>query len=167
MFRARLHGTRHLSASPRLRSPEPLRYAHLPIAAAVVAAVLLAACGGGANRLTGTAWTLTTVDGHDAIPQAAPWISFVDATRVTGSTGCNSFGGKWKASSSDLSFDEIAATLIGCPGPIGDQEAAFTTALNAVKSYVIENGALQLRDSAGATRLAFRPRTGATSAPAP
>jgi heat shock protein HslJ len=128
---------------------------------------LLAACGGGTNRLTGTAWTLTTVDGRDAIPQAAPWISFDDATRVTGSTGCNSFGGKWKASGSDLSFDEIAATLIGCPGDVGDQEAAFTAALRVVKSYVIENGALMLKDSAGATRLTFQPRTDTTPAPTP
>ena len=107
------------------------------------------------------------MDGHDAIPQAAPWIRFDDATRVTGSTGCNSFGGKWKASGSGLSFDEIASTLIGCSGPIGDQEAAFTSALNAVKSYAIENGALQLRDSAGTTRLAFQPRTDTTSASTP
>ena len=128
---------------------------------------MLAACGGGTNALKGTAWTLTTVDGRDAISQAAPWMSFDDSTRVTGSTGCNSFGGKWKASGSNLSFDEIAATLIGCPGPIGDQEAAFTAALDAVKSYAIENGALMLKDSSGTTRLAFQPRANTTPAPTP
>jgi len=139
-----------------------MRGAHMALVATVAAAVLLGGCGGGANRLTGTAWTLTMLDGRGALPQATAWIRFDDASHFSGSTGCNSLGGTWKSSGSDISFGEIRTTLIGCPGPVGEQEAAFNAALSATRSYAIDRGTLLLKDGSGALRMTFEARANAT-----
>jgi heat shock protein HslJ len=151
-----------------MRSPALLRLALIALAASI-ALLLAAACNGngGGGKLTGTAWTLTTIDGNGALPDATPWLRFDDDTKVTGHTGCNSFGGKWKASGSDLTFDELVSTLIGCPGPVGDRESAFTTALRDTRSYTLEGGVLTLRTAGGDDRLAFRSRTDADATATP
>lgn len=130
---------------------------------------MLATCGGdgSADSLTRTAWTVTTIDNHAALREATPWLRFDDGARVTGSTGCNSFGGAWHASGSDITFDDLASTLIGCPAPIGDQEAAFTAALQETKSYTLEHDTLTLTDASGTPRLTFVPRTGEDDTPVP
>jgi heat shock protein HslJ len=139
-----------------------MRGAQMALVATVAAAVLLGGCGGGADRLTGTGWTLATLDGRGALPQATARIRFDDASHFSGSTGCNSLRGTWKSSGSDISFSEISTTLIGCPGPIGNQEAAFNTAFGATRSYAIESGTLLLKDGSAALRMTFEARADAT-----
>jgi heat shock protein HslJ len=132
---------------------------------AVAGALFLGACGSGANRLAGTSWVLATLDGRGALPQTTAWLRFDEDGRFGGSTGCNSLGGTWKSSGSDLSFGDVATTLIGCPSPVGEQEAAFNAALGEVRSYSIEGGTLTLRDSQGASRMTFEPLTDASPTP--
>ena len=139
-----------------------MRGARMALVATVAVAVLLGGCGAGASRLTGTAWTLTTLDGRGALPQVTIWIRFDDATQFSGSTGCNSLGGTWKSSGSDLSFGEIRTTLIGCPDPVGEQEAAFNTALDATRSYAVGEGTLLFKDGSGVPRMTFEARVDAT-----
>jgi heat shock protein HslJ len=146
---------------------ERVRGAHTVLVATVAAAVLLVGCGGGADRLSGTGWTLATLDGRGALPQATAWIRFGDASRFSGSTGCNSLGGTWKSSGSDISFGEISTTLIGCPGSVGEQEAAFNAALGATRSYAIDRGTLLLKDGSGALRMTFEARADATPTATP
>jgi len=129
---------------------------------AVVGALFLGACRGGSERLAGTSWTLATLDGHSALPQTTAWLRFDRGGRFGGSTGCNSLGGRWKSSGSELVFQDVSTTLIGCPGPVGEQEAAFNAALGETASYGIENGTLTLRDSKGASRMTFEPLTNAS-----
>ena len=138
----------------------------LVLAAGVAAvAVLLAACGGGTDRLAGTAWALATLDGHAALADETAWIRFEKGGRFSGSPGCNSLGGTWKSSGSEISFSEISTTLIGCPDAIAEQEAAFNAALKATRSYSIDGETLTLRDSGGAPRMTFEPLVSATTTP--
>lgn len=135
------------------------------IAATVIAGLMLGACGDGGNRLKGTSWELATVDGQAALPQTNAWLQFDEGGVLSGSTGCNSLGGTWESSDSELSFRDVRTTLIGCPGPVGDQEAAFTAALAATSSYAIEGATLTLKDSGGASRMTFEPSTEASPTP--
>ena len=139
-----------------------MRGAHMALVSTVAVAVLLGGCGGGPDRLTRTAWTLATLDGRGALPQATAWIRFDDASHFSGSTGCNSLGGTWKSSGSGISFGETSTTLIGCPGPGGEQEAAFNAALGATRAYAIDRGTLLLKDGSGALRMTFEARADAT-----
>ena len=141
-----------------------MRAAHIALVTMVIGAALIGACGRGANRLAGTAWTLAAVDGQSVLPQATPWIRFDDPSHLSGSTGCNSLGGTWSASGADISFRDIRTTLIGCPNAVGEQETAFNAALTATRSYAIDGGRLQLKDGSGTVRLTFGPRVAPTPA---
>jgi heat shock protein HslJ len=124
-------------------------------AGVIAAAVLLAACGGAASRLAGTSWQLATLDGHPALTDGTAWIRFDKGGRFSGSPGCNSLGGTWKSSGSNISFSEISTTLIGCPDAVAEQEAAFNAALEATTSYAIEGATLTLKDGRGVPRMTF------------
>ncbi len=134
---------------------------------AMAVAAAMGACGGDGNRLPGTTWTLATLDGGVVLPQAEAWIRFDDAGRFSGSTGCNSVSGTWSSSGSEISFSEISTTLIGCPGPVGEQERTFNAALDAARTYEVGAGALMLMDESGSVRAMFKERANATPAVTP
>ncbi|KQM15443.1 hypothetical protein ASF83_05590 [Plantibacter sp. Leaf171] len=76
----------------------------------VLVAALLAACstGGVGERVVGT-WG----DGSGA---AEPHLVFADDGRVTGSDGCNSLSGSWRAEDDSVAVSDVAGTLMACPG---------------------------------------------------
>lgn len=119
-------------------------------------AALGAACGGDDSPLTDTAWALTELDGEQALPEVSPILRFDSGDRLTGSTGCNTLGGTWKSSGDQLSITEIVTTLIGCPGPIGEQEQAFNAALSDIWTYAIAAEVLTLFDRDGMPRMTLR-----------
>ncbi len=105
--------------------------------------LLLPACAPApANQLSGTSWVLVSLDGNvqvgEAISGQPVTLAFTSDTEVGGSGGCNSFGGKYTATGSAISFSEIAATLMACTGEgIGEVEAAYFAALNSADHYEI------------------------------
>jgi heat shock protein HslJ len=123
------------------------------------------ACGGGGSSpLASTAWQLATLDGRPALTETTAWLRFEDDGRFGGSTGCNSLGGKWETDGSKLTLSEVMTTLIGCPGAVGEQEAAFNAALGAVTTYAIEGDGLTL-SADGTPRLIFEPRRESSPTP--
>ncbi|MBF4568869.1 META domain-containing protein [Plantibacter sp. VKM Ac-2880] len=76
----------------------------------VLAAALLAACsaGGLGERVVGT-W-------GDGTSAADPHLIFSDDGRVTGSDGCNSLSGSWRAEDDSVEVSDVAGTLMACPG---------------------------------------------------
>jgi putative lipoprotein len=125
------------------------------VVAALVAGVTMNGCGGGPSPLAGTTWALTAVDGRAPAAGAPVWLTFGEDGSIAGSTGCNAIGGRWKASGSELRIAELSATLIACPGAVGEVEAAFTAALRQAASFAIAGGRLNIMDETGATRLSF------------
>ncbi|HXF51618.1 MAG TPA: META domain-containing protein [Dehalococcoidia bacterium] len=131
----------------------PIALVVASLAAAVSAAS--AACGGGGSALDDTTWNLVGLDGGPAAEEAAAWITFEGGGDFTGSTGCNSIGGRWKASGETLTFSDISTTLIACEGPLGVQDAMVVEALRETVAFAMGDGTLRLIDRDGAARLTF------------
>ena len=51
-------------------------------------------------------------------------------TEVSGTTGCNAYGGSYTYEDGKITIGELRMTLMACIGPIGDVEARFTQAMS-------------------------------------
>lgn len=114
-----------------------------------VLGLLAAACGAGGQgeQLTGSHWTLTSLNGAPLAEGSAPiTLEFSSATEVGGQGGCNGYGGNYSASANgSISFSQIVSTLMACePQIIMENEAAFFQALGAVTHYFVSGNSLTL-----------------------
>jgi len=141
----------------------------------VMAAIVTAGCTAGTSTpgaaagLTGVSWSLESyLDGNGTLVPVLPGTEvsarFGDDSRVTGSAGCNQYGGDYRQNGTALSVSSLAQTLKFCEEPKGimEQEARFMEILGSAAGWRIENGRLLLTDAAGAAVLAFvkeAPRT--------
>lgn len=115
----------------------------LPVLVAVAA---LAGCGGGDDdsdgpALEGTEWTL--VSGVDAPEDAVPTLTLEEGL-AGGFSGCNTYRGPYELDGDSISLGPLAGTLIGCPGPEADTEAAYLAALEDVDAWAVDGGELVL-----------------------
>ena len=140
----------------------------------ILIAVLLAACAAtepdpspaGGIALSGTEWVLTSLNGDTPIEGTQITLSFWEGS-LEGSGGCNTYGGGYTASEDSLHLSDLYWTEMACLEPEGilDQELAYLNALNAVASYRVDAGRLQLYDEAGTQVLVFGPQETARPAP--
>jgi heat shock protein HslJ len=109
-----------------------------------LAAFLLAmtACGeddvagpGGGGTLEGTTWVLDRASVEELTPDA-PADARVDLTfegdAVSGSSGCNRYGGSIEVDGSSIAFRDLFGTQMACAQPLMDLESAYLAALGAV-----------------------------------
>ena len=135
----------------------------------ITAALALAACAGpsGAtpslirvahpDTLDGTTWTAVLVDGVVPIVGREPTAIF-DATRVSGTTGCNSYGGPYQYATGAIKFGPLVSTKIGCEAPIGAMEQHFATALDGATTVSIDDaGRLVLDGQTGSITFEVAP----------
>ena len=126
--------------------------------------VLVAGCGGedssvgDVSSLEGVPWVLAAGIDVEGWETAAPSASFEDG-RITGSTGCNRYGGPYTVDGSTLEVGLLMQTLIGCPPPAGEVESAFVAALEQVAGWRIEDGELALLDAEDDELLRFEAAT--------
>ena len=117
----------------------------------------------GPSALTGRVWILTRLvnegreqplsQGHAATLRFQPG----DHT-ISGSGGCNSFGGSYSIFGNSLRFGEMRSTLIACLDTAAmDQESAYLQALGAVESYRLDGDTLTLEGGSGRTAITFSP----------
>ena len=109
---------------------------------------LLAGCSGfsfPSDPLEGTSWELYAYSKTRPIEGSTLTISFEDG-QVSGSSGCNSYGGSYKVSGKKLTVDEVFATLMACPEPEGliEQEAMFLRYLGEAQRFELADGQLQI-----------------------
>jgi heat shock protein HslJ len=133
---------------------------------AVATVFVLAACAPGPpasmtrvshpTSLAGTTWRLLTVQGRPAPAGHEPTITF-DGVRVSGDSGCNSFGGQfaYEPATGELRMSNLASTLRDCFEPARiDVEKAYLPALQgAAIASIDSDGHLVL--SGPATELVF------------
>ena len=151
--------------TPQTRSRRARR---LALALLVVVAMAVAACGGaqptqtpvpsGPLQLAGTNWLLIKYLSPNGavftVPAAVtPQAAFTTDT-MSGNGGCNTFSGGYTLTGQDLKLGPMIATQMACQDPIASVETAYLAALNVVnKAVLLDNGNLQLWDSAGKTTL--------------
>jgi heat shock protein HslJ len=128
---------------------------------ALLALALMAGCGdddgaaASSSSLEGVPWQLVSgldVEGWEAV---TPTVSF-EGTSVTGSSGCNQFGGKFTFDGEALTIKSLSSTLMGCEPQVAAVETAYTAALERVAKWRVENEQLVLADTDGKELLRYR-----------
>ncbi len=115
--------------------------------------LMASSCSSGKNlssmtNLLKAKWALQSLTGQSAdlgsiFGSKIPFLNFdTDAMRISGNSGCNNFNGPFSlGSGGKLSFGNLAMTKMACPG---NGESLFTSALNKVTSFKIDNNVLTL-----------------------
>lgn len=105
--------------------------------------------------LEGTRWILAS---GISLPQDAvivrPTVAF-DRETVSGSTGCNRYGGACAVDGPSLTLGPLASTLMACAPPADLIEREFVEALARVARWRVEDGELVLGDVHGVELLRF------------
>jgi heat shock protein HslJ len=113
--------------------------------------VFLSACaaGTGNDPLVGTAWKLVSLNDLPILKGPELTIRFSDG-QISGSSGCNSFGGSYKISRQKLTTSSMVSTMMACVDPgLMDQEQAFLGYLQDSPSFKLSAGQLQIIRSDG------------------
>jgi heat shock protein HslJ len=122
------------------------------LAAALLLAVVLAACGrdSGSGGLNDTEWALDSLSGAAALDGVSATMTFADDDQLFGSASCNRYTGTWEDGDDDaLTLTPGAMTRMACDEPVMSQEQAFIAAMTNTASYRRDGDELTLRDSAG------------------
>jgi heat shock protein HslJ len=99
-------------------------------------------------RLAGTAWTAVSVDGQPVVAGSEPTAVF-SAQEVSGTTGCNSYGGSYNLADGAISFGPIRSTLMACSGAVGEIEKKFNAALTGATSVAVDGDGHLVIDGTG------------------
>jgi heat shock protein HslJ len=99
------------------------------------------------TTLTG-AWKLTSIGTGDVVSSALAdveaGLTFNEDGSVTGTSGCNDFGGKYVVEGDQITFSEVISTLKLCDTSIMEQEEAIQQVLTETAAYQIEGDTLTL-----------------------
>lgn len=134
----------------------------------VVACVIAAGCTSGTSTpgavtgLTGTSWTLDSYLAENGtlvpvLPGTEVSARFGDDGKVTGSAGCNGYGGDYRFDGKVLTIEPPISTKMNCNRPEGvmEQENRYLNLLTSVAGYRIDGDRLDLLDEAGKALLTY------------
>lgn len=108
------------------------------------------------RRISGIAWTVTEILGEPWPGHDPATLVIDDAMNVSVFGGCNRFRGRLPPSAGGLAFDQnMAGTLMACPGEIEQAERRFLSALGLVADYVRYGAGLVMTDARGRAVLHF------------
>ncbi len=133
-------------------------------------ALTLTACGAertavGAASLEGE-WTLLTLNGAPLLAGSTINVTFEEG-KITGYSGCNSYGGTYTVKGAALQLGEMAMTAMDClEDGVMEQEQTYMAALLAVAKVRLDHDRLELLDASGATLLAYVRQEAFTGDPA-
>ncbi len=110
--------------------------------------IILTACSALPDNkysLEGTSWELYAYRKTRPIEGRAITIRFDDG-KVSGSAGCNTFGGSYQVDGDKIAISELFTTLMACPEPKGimEQEQLILQFLGNAQKYKIVDGQLQI-----------------------
>ncbi|HEY3311855.1 MAG TPA: META domain-containing protein [Anaerolineales bacterium] len=112
--------------------------------------LLLFACtsSGNAQSLPGSTWKLVS---YGPVSNQTPVIPGVDTTitfdrdgKLSGSVGCNGFGGDYKVSAGKITFGPVMRTMMACDGPVMQQEDTVMQVFSGTAAYELESGKLTI-----------------------
>lgn len=113
---------------------------------------------GDAAALIGPRWIVEDLEGRGVLDRVETSLTFLDATQVAGTGGCNRFrGGQELRDDGTLRFGPLATTMMMCPEAIADQEQRFHRLVREVERWrLTPDGALQLLGPEGRVLLRLR-----------
>ena len=109
--------------------------------------------------LAETNWQLTGAEGSGTtmspIEGSTITLAFGTDGTVSGSGGCNSYSGDYRADAANLSIEAVVSTQRACTNTgIAEQERLYLTALDAVQGYQLTDSELRLMLDGGVLRFA-------------
>lgn len=124
------------------------------IAVIIVLAIGLTNCN--ANNLAGTEWILGAMNGISMVDGTSLTIQFGSDGKISGSSGCNTFGGDYSISGDTLNFQKLFMTEMAClKVGVMQQEQAYQSSLGQVYKYALKDNQLILMDVKGSTLLVY------------
>jgi len=140
--------------------------------ALVVLSLVIALCGCTGQQkqetsaeLPGTSWELQTYGTpaarQEVLAGTEVTLTFDESGSISGNAGCNRYQGPFRRGETDsLSFGLVASTKMMCGEPPGvmEQEMAFLRSLEKVQTFLLKDGALELRCEDGSV-LSFKQAT--------
>ena len=113
-------------------------------------ALLALACASEESPLAGTSWTLLSIGGSPAIGNVE--VEFSGESGISGWTGCNSYDGRYRASGSSFTIEELGWTEAGCPSDeLFMQESLYIDLLIGAEGFAINDSQLTITSSDGPT----------------
>lgn len=112
--------------------------------------------------LVGTRWLLDSYFDGSAllapIEGSTVDLNFAEDGTVGGNASCNSYGGSYQTSDSQLTFSQLFQTEMACMEPVGlmEQESAYLSLLNQVSGYSVQGNFLVLLNETGQAVLLFQ-----------
>ena len=99
--------------------------------------------------LIDTPWTVASISGAPAVPQAPPTMDFASNGTVSGSAGCNQYTGRYRTNGDAISITQTSSTMMACEGDRTAQETAFLAGLQGASTWRVgEDGNLVLSGTA-------------------
>jgi putative lipoprotein len=132
------------------------------VALAVGGGVLFAILSSTPGDLSRPTWKLTrlVVNGLDQPLSAShrATIRFLASQRqVTGTGGCNSFGGSYTLIGNQVRFGDLRSTLVACADADAmEQESQYFQGLSQVTNYQVSGNTLTLSDGGGHVAMTFQ-----------
>jgi heat shock protein HslJ len=115
-----------------------------------------------AAALSGRTWTLAALGAPGAekllLAGTTVTVTFGADGKLSGSAGCNSFGGGYTADGKNLAVGALASTKKYCGDITGlmDQESAFLAALASAKTYEVQGNQVVMLDAGGSQILRLK-----------
>lgn len=110
--------------------------------------------------LDNTIWKLSSYAVGDTMRRlpagAEVTLTFQDGA-AGGRSACNRYHSAVTINDATLAFGAMVSTKMACPPPLMEIEATYLQALLSATTWQVNDGALELRDSAGQTILTFMP----------
>jgi heat shock protein HslJ len=99
---------------------------------------------GSSTHLIGETWVLITYNDQQPIAGHQPTLQF-ETEQVSGTTGCNHYGGSYQINGDEISFDGIYSTEMARMEPEGlmEQERAYLELLNSATRFTLVDGVLR------------------------
>ena len=102
--------------------------------------------------LEGPAWRLVRLDREERVPEGVKVTAAFAGGNVSGSGGCNRYSAAVASKGPlELSIGPAASTRMACPGPAGEFEQRYLSALQAADRFGFHLGALVLHYRKGET----------------
>jgi heat shock protein HslJ len=97
--------------------------------------------------LIGT-WRLTSYGPREtlspALEDVEAFVTFNQDGTVTGTSGCNEFGGNYTVDGNEIALEEITSTLMLCDTPIMGQEETMYQVLSELVAFQVEGNTLTI-----------------------